>query len=174
MRGICKGVGGGAKSDSAVVIVAVHVGGAPVFWLNPVPEPHVTALVKAVEPFVNWTVPVGAAPLLVGPITVAVSVTILPAIMDVELALTAIWVVAGVMVNDSVLLVLFELKLASPEYAAVIGWLPPFSWIGWSSAKPELLSLAMFVGVVVLGTTKLLSGCPPSSSVIDPVGHPGG
>src|SRR5277367_5162821 len=113
MRGICKGVGGGAKSESAVVIEAVHIGGAPVFWLNPVPEPHVT-VPKAVEPFVNCTMPVGAAPLLVGPTTVAVSVTVVPAVMEVELALTTVWVPAGVMVKDSVLLGGDALKLGSP------------------------------------------------------------
>jgi hypothetical protein len=55
-------------------------------------------------------------------------------------------------------------------------WLPPVSWMGWSSANPVLFRLAEFVAVEVLGTRKLFKGLfgPPSNSDTVPVGQGSG
>jgi hypothetical protein len=64
---------------------------------------HVTAAPKLVLPFENWIVPVGPAPLLVVT-SYAVSLTIVPAVIEVKLLPTAVVVVAFVIVTASVLL----------------------------------------------------------------------
>jgi hypothetical protein len=69
---------------------------------------HVAAAPKLLEPFLNCTVPVGPAPLLVVEI-MAVSVTLPPATMLATLLVTAAEVAALVIVTDSVLLLPFEL-----------------------------------------------------------------
>src|SRR5271170_3118362 len=110
-----QGVGDGARNESAVVSVAVHVGGAPVLGLNPIGEPHVTGPDSALELLLNCTIPVGAAPLLVGPVTVAVSVTMPPAMIDDGFAPITVCVGASVIVNiKGVAAELLGLKLLSP------------------------------------------------------------
>ena len=109
-RGVRFQPDGGAMSDSeVVVIVAVHEGG--LVPSKAVCAVHVTGVERLFEPFLNCTVPVGPAPLLVGPMTSAVSVTVPPAVVVVGLAETLVWVAAAVMVIESVLLVACELKL---------------------------------------------------------------
>ena len=107
-KGTCGGVrgrvNGGTNCESAVVNVAVQ---------NAFPEldavaVQVAAVPKLLEPFLNCTVPVGPAPLLVVEI-VAISVTLPPATILVTLLATAAEVAALVIVTDSVLLLPFEL-----------------------------------------------------------------
>jgi hypothetical protein len=59
---------------------------------------HITALPKLLDPFLNCTVPVGPAPLLVV-FTVAVSVTLPPDTMLVALEVTVVVVVSPVTVT---------------------------------------------------------------------------
>jgi len=47
----------------------------------------------------NWTVPPGAAPALLAPVTVAVNVTLPPEVTDVTLEVTAVVVFVPVMVT---------------------------------------------------------------------------
>jgi len=89
-----------------VVSVAVHSAGAVVLAAVGV---HAAALPSALVPFINCTVPVGPAPLLVV-FTVAVSVTLPPGATLVALDTTPVVVVAFVIVTAKVLLLL-ELKL---------------------------------------------------------------
>jgi hypothetical protein len=81
-----------------VVSVAVHEA-FPVAEEAPDVGAQVTAAPKLLDPFVNCTVPVGPAPLLVV-LTVAVSVTLPPDTILVGLAVTAVVVVACVIVTD--------------------------------------------------------------------------
>jgi hypothetical protein len=80
---------------------------------------HVTAAPRLLVPFLNCTVPVGPAPLLVV-FTLAVNVTLPPDVILATLEVTAVVVVACVIVTATVLLVLLELKLlfASAVYVA--------------------------------------------------------
>jgi hypothetical protein len=71
---------------------------------------QVAALPKLLDPFLNCTVPVGPAPLLVV-FTVAVSVTLPPDAILVGLGVTAMDVVACVTVTATVLLLVLEMKL---------------------------------------------------------------
>ncbi len=96
------------------MIVAEQDGGAPVLELNPTGEPQVTGLIRVAEPFLNCTVPVGAAPLLLGPITEAVSVTMEPAVTVAVLALMFVSVCAWEIVSASMLLDDWAVKLLSP------------------------------------------------------------
>ena len=109
-RGVRFQPDGGVMSDSeVVVIVAVHEGG--LVPSKAVCAAHVTGVERLLEPFLNCTVPVGPAPLLVGPMTSAVNITVPPAVVVAGLAETPVWVAAAVMVIESVLLVACELKL---------------------------------------------------------------
>jgi hypothetical protein len=114
--GRVRGFAKGTNSESAVVSVAVH--DALVEALPDVGT-HVTALPKLLDPFLNCTVPVGPAPLLVV-FTVAVSVTLPPAATLARLLVTAVVVVACVTVTATVLLLVLEVKLlvASAVYVA--------------------------------------------------------
>lgn len=71
--GICFGATGGTSSDSVAVRVAVQGVGD----VAPEAEEHVCFMPKAVDPFMNCTIPVGLAPEPV-PTTVAVSMTLPP------------------------------------------------------------------------------------------------
>jgi len=68
---------------------------------------HVTAVPSDVEPFMNCTVPDGACALsaLLFELTVAVSVTDPPEVIELGLATTAVVVVACVIVTESVFVV---------------------------------------------------------------------
>jgi hypothetical protein len=68
-----------------VISVAVQVPGVV---LVPAVGVHVAAVPSAVVPFMNWTVPVGPAALLLVPVTLAVSVTLPPELMLIALAVT--------------------------------------------------------------------------------------
>jgi hypothetical protein len=105
--------------DNAVVSVALQ--DAPVVPTAPA-DAHVMALPSAVVPFMNCTVPLGPTLLLLPDEIVAVRVTLAPDAMLAGLDVTAVVVVAFVMVTDSVLLLALELKLlfASAVYVAVM------------------------------------------------------
>jgi hypothetical protein len=92
-----------APDADAVAAVGVHVAAAP----------------RLLDPFLNWTVPVGPAPLLLV-FTVAVNVTVPPDTTLLTFEVTCVVVVACVIVTFTVLLVLLELKLlfASAVYVA--------------------------------------------------------
>ena len=98
----------GTNSDSAVVSVALQ--DAPAAEVAAVGV-HVTAAPRAVEPFINCTVPLGPALLLLLEEMVAVRVTLPPAVMLVTLLETAAVVAALLIVTASVLLAALELKL---------------------------------------------------------------
>jgi hypothetical protein len=98
--GRVRGFAKGTNSESAVVSVAVH-DAFPVVETAPDVGTQVTALPTFPDPFLNCTVPVGPAPLLVV-FTVAVNVTLPPDAILVGLAVTAVVVVACVIVTDSV------------------------------------------------------------------------
>src|SRR4029077_16821472 len=115
--GRTRGPARGINSDSAVVSVALQEA-----FVDPVAPVgvHVIALPSAVDPFINCTVPLGPALLLLLDVTVAVRVTLPPDATLVGLEVTAVVVVAWVIVTASALLLALELKLlfASAVYAA--------------------------------------------------------
>lgn len=86
--------------DSAVVSVAVQ-NAAPVVEAVPDVGEQVIALPRLLDPFLNCTVPVGPAPLLVV-FTFAVSVTLPPDATLVGLGVTTVVVAACVIVTESV------------------------------------------------------------------------
>src|SRR5579859_5916304 len=88
---------GGARKDSVVVNVAVQ--DADVVVVAAVGA-HVTAVESVLAPFLNWTVPVGPAPLLFV-VTLAVRVTLPPEMMLLTLGTTEVDVVAFVTVTES-------------------------------------------------------------------------
>jgi hypothetical protein len=96
--GRARGFSNGTNSESAVVSVAVHEA-FPVVEAVADVGAQVTALPKLLDPFVNCTVPVGPAPLLVV-FTVAVSVTLPPDAILAGLGVTVVVVVACVIVTD--------------------------------------------------------------------------
>jgi len=108
ISGRTRGFATGINSESAVVSVALQE--APIGPTAPA-DAHVTALPSAVDPFMNCTVPLGPALLLLLDETVAVRVTLPPDVMLVRLEVTADVVVAFVIVTARVLLLALELKL---------------------------------------------------------------
>src|SRR5882757_11153161 len=106
--GRTRGFATGINSESAVVSVALQE--APIGPTAPA-DAHVTALPSAVDPFMNCTVPLGPALLLLFDETVAVRVTLPPDTTLAGLDTTADVVVALVIVTASALLLAFELKL---------------------------------------------------------------
>lgn len=123
--GICgrmrvRGCVNGINSDSVVLSVAVQKA-LPVLEAIPEVGVQLTAAPRLLAPFLNCTVPVGPAPLLLV-LTVAVSVTLPPDTMLVGLAMTEVVVVAWVTVTATLLLGdVLELKLlvASAVYVAL-------------------------------------------------------
>jgi hypothetical protein len=112
-RGPAKGI----DSDSAVLSVALQ----EAFEDPDAPDGvHVIALPSAVDPFMNCTVPLGPTLLLLLVDTVAVRATVPPAATLVGVDVTAVVVVACVIVTPRVLLLALELKLlfASAVYVA--------------------------------------------------------
>jgi hypothetical protein len=81
------GPAGGVKSASAVVSVAVHVPGVEAV---PAVGMQVAAAPSGAVPFMNWTVPVGPAALLVVPVTFAVNVTLPPDATVVTFGVTTV------------------------------------------------------------------------------------
>ena len=78
----------GVSCDKAVVSVALQLPGVV---LVPAVGMHVAAVLPSgVEPLRNWTVPVGPAPLLPVPVTVAVRVTMPPEATEVALDVTTV------------------------------------------------------------------------------------
>lgn len=102
--GCDSGFDNGTNSESAVVRVAVH---NAVVVLVPAVGVHITALPKLLDPFLNCTVPVGPAPLLVV-FTFAVSVTLPPDAMVVALEVTVVVVASPV----TVMLIAPEVEVA--------------------------------------------------------------
>ncbi len=100
IRGPGCGLAIGTNCDSAVVSVAVQ-NALPVLEAVPEVGVHVAGVPRLLAPFLNCTVPVGPAPLLVVEI-VAVSVTLPPEVIVVTLEVTAAVVVAFVIVTASV------------------------------------------------------------------------
>ena len=98
--GRVRGWANGINCESAVVRVAVHRAFPDV---EAVPDVgvQVAALPKLLDPFLNCTVPVGPAPLLVV-FTVAARVTLPPETILVGLGVTAVVVEACVIVTASV------------------------------------------------------------------------
>jgi len=78
---------GGVRRANVVVSVAVHVPGVVAV---PGVGVQVAAVPSAVVPFMNCTVPVGPAALLVVPVTFAVKVTLPPDAIDVTLGVTTV------------------------------------------------------------------------------------
>lgn len=101
---------GGAKSDSAVVNVALQVPGVV---LVPAVGVHVAGVPSAAVPFMNCTVPVTPAPLFPVPVTVAVKVTLPPEAIVVTLGITVV-VVATVPPDPTVNVALLEPEVADP------------------------------------------------------------
>jgi len=97
MRGIRRGKDGGDRKESVVVRVAVQNAAAV---LDAAVGVHVAAAESALDPFLNCTVPVGPAPLLIVA-TVAVSVMLPPEVMLVTFGTTWVAVAAFVTVNVS-------------------------------------------------------------------------
>src|SRR5579859_7611299 len=124
------GVAKGINWESVVVSMAVQNADPELERVAGVGV-QLAAAPRLLEPFLNCTVPVGPAPLLVVP-TTAVRVTVPPEAMTVGLGVTVVVVVACVIVTDSVLLVELELKLlvASAEYVALRLYEPGTSWMG--------------------------------------------
>jgi|SRR6266849_4327629 len=89
----------GTNCDSAVVSVAVQ-NAVPVLEAIPDLGVHVAAVPRLLDPFLNCTIPVGPAPLLLVEI-VAVSVTLAPEVIVVTLEVTAAVVAAFVIVTLS-------------------------------------------------------------------------
>src|SRR6202043_482963 len=89
IRNFGRGSVNGPNCESAVASVPVQVTVVGV----PAEGVHVAAVPRLFEPFLNWTVPVGTAPLLVLEIS-AVSTTFPPDTMLVTLLLTVAMVVA--------------------------------------------------------------------------------
>jgi hypothetical protein len=81
------GATGGLRSASVVIRVAVHVPGVEAV---PAVGVQVAAAPNAVVPFMNCTVPVGPAALLVVPVTFAVKVIVPPDAIDVALGVTTV------------------------------------------------------------------------------------
>lgn len=81
------GCPGGVSSASVVISVAVHVPGVEAV---PAVGMQVCAVPSAVVPFMNCTVPVGPAALLVVPVTFAVRVTLPPDATVVALGVTTV------------------------------------------------------------------------------------
>ena len=107
----------GTNCESAVVSVALQEAPADDVALA---EVQLTGEPSVAVPFINCTVPLGPALLLLLEETVAVSVTLPPDVMLVGLDVSAAVVLAFVIVTASVLLLLLELKLlfGSAVYAA--------------------------------------------------------
>jgi hypothetical protein len=78
---------GGVRRDRVVISVAVQVPGVV---LVPAVGVQVAGVPRAVVPFMNVTVPVGPAALLLVPVTFAVRVTLPPELMLVALAVTTV------------------------------------------------------------------------------------
>jgi hypothetical protein len=91
----------GGSAESVVVSFAVQE--APAELVAPAGV-HVAVAPKFAPPFKNCTVPVGPTAELLLVLTVAVSVTLPPEVIDPMLEVTAVVVVACVMVIDNVLL----------------------------------------------------------------------
>jgi hypothetical protein len=106
--GLRRGLARGINSESAVVSVALQEA-----FVGPVAPAgvQVIALPSAVEPFINCTVPLGPTLLLLLDEMLAVSVTLPPDATVARLDVTALVVVAFVIVTASVLLLALELKL---------------------------------------------------------------
>jgi hypothetical protein len=81
--GIRRGPNGGTKKAKVVVKVAVH------FGVVPDTAVQVCAVPSTVPPFINWTVPVGLAP-VPDPVTVAVKVMLPPEAMLMEELVNAV------------------------------------------------------------------------------------
>ncbi len=97
----------GGNADRAVVSVAVQ--DADVVLVAPV-DLHVAAAVpRFAPPFRNCTVPLGPTAELLFVLTVAVSVTVAPGATLVTLEVTAVVVVACMIVTESALLLACEL-----------------------------------------------------------------
>jgi hypothetical protein len=94
------GATGGVRSASVVIRVAVHV---PGFEAVPAVGVQVAAVPNAVVPFMNCTVPVGPAALLVVPVTFAVKVTEPPDAMVVTLGVTTVVVTCVPLVTVTVI-----------------------------------------------------------------------
>jgi hypothetical protein len=90
----------GGVSASVVIRVAVHVPGVEAV---PAVGMQVAAVPNAVVPFMNCTVPVGPAPLLVVPVTFAVKVTVPPDAIDVALGVTTVVVACVPLVTVTVM-----------------------------------------------------------------------
>ena len=103
-RGCAKGI----NSDNAVLSVALQEAPADTVALA---GAHVTVPPNFAVPFINCTVPLGPALLLLLDETVAVKVTLPPDATLAGLDTTADVVVALVIVTASALLLAFELKL---------------------------------------------------------------
>jgi hypothetical protein len=116
--GRVRGFANGTNSESAVVSAAVQ-NAFPEVEAVPDVGVQATALPKLLDPFLNCTVPVGPAPLLVV-FTVAVSVTLPPETTLDTFDVTCVVVVACATVTATVLLLVVELKLlfASAVYVA--------------------------------------------------------
>ena len=112
--------GGGDIERADVVNDAVQEGGAPVLGLKLVCAPQVTPADNTVLPNEKPTMPVGPAPLLDTPTTVAVSVTLWPGVMLMTLELTVVVVPAGFTVTVRGVALALDLKLLSPLYVAVM------------------------------------------------------
>jgi hypothetical protein len=96
----------GGREESIVVSVAVQ---EALVALEAPAGVHVTAAPRFAPPFRNCTVPVGPCAELLFVFTVALSVTLPPAVMLLGLGTTVVDVVACVMVIDSELLLELEL-----------------------------------------------------------------
>ena len=93
------GKAGGYSADSAVVIVAVQY--APAVPAEPTGV-QVAGAERLAVPFLNCTVPLGPALELLADATIAVSVTLPPALTVVRLEVTETWVIAFVIVSVKV------------------------------------------------------------------------
>jgi len=101
----------GGRDESVVVNAAVHEAptNVPELFVVAPAGVHVAAAPRLLLPFKNCTVPVGPCAELLFELTVAVNVTFPPDVMLVTLGVTAVDVVACVIVTDNELLPVCEL-----------------------------------------------------------------
>ena len=88
------------------------------------PEALSVPVPSDVEPSLNVTVPVGVPVLPAAFDTVAVNVTCCPVVAVVGAAVTAVVVVIPIAISVTIAVEVLPKKLASPEYFAVIEWVP--------------------------------------------------
>lgn len=115
---------------------------------------------RVVEPSLNVTIPVGVPMLPAAFDTVAVNVTCCPVVAALGAAVTAVIVSATVTISVTIAVEVLPRKLVSPEYFAVIEWIPTDSDEVMNAACPFTFSVPVPICML------------PSKNCTVPVGVP--